>query len=223
MSNPIHPEAMCMRTKMRAPLRAGRDIYCYKVLILDKPTEHIRRFLSPVIFHEYLPDRKMRLAADKEFRMENYKPEDEWMSISYGFHSFMRQPEVRRDQWEKYRYVVAKCRIPRGSWYWKGNRGGWGQEEYDEYCSDCIELVAWLDPYSWEWRRPKRDVRDWPESSKVSILKGLDVTEAARMLGRWYVCESSHLSHDYGTYLFYRAGHGYVELHTYCNKVTGVV
>lgn len=214
---------MCLRTKMRAPLRAGRDIYCYKVLILGSPAEHIRRFLSPVIFHEYLPGRKMSLSGDNGFRMENVKPEGEWMSVSYGFHSFMRQPEVTPEEREKYRYVVVKCRIPRGSWYWKGNRGGWGQEEYDEYCSDHIELVAWLDPESGEWRRPKRDVREWPESSKISILNGLDITEAARMLSRWYVCESSHLNHGYGTYMFYRAGHGHLELHTYCNKVTGVV
>lgn len=171
---------------MRAPLRARRDIYCYKVLTLDRPAEHLRRFLSPVIFQEYLPDRKMGLAADQGFRMENIKPEGEWMNISYGFHSYIHKPNVSYGEWKKYSYVVAKCRIPRGSWYWIGNREGWGLEECDEYCSDHIEFVAWLDPETGEWRRPKYRVCGWPESSNVSVLNGLTLDEAQDRLSERY-------------------------------------
>lgn len=193
---------MCIRTKMRAPLRAGRDIYCYKVLILDRPADHLMRFLSPVTFHEYLPDRKMRLGADQGFRMENVKPEGEWMNISYGFHSYIRRPVVTPEEWKNCRYVVAKCRIPRGSWYWKGNRGGWGQEEYDEYCSDHIELVAWLDPESGEWRRPKYRVHDWPESSDISLLNGMTLDEAQDRMSERYEMHCFHGDRSRGRFWF---------------------
>lgn len=222
---------MCMFVKAGKDelMTAEKDIVCYKVMYAMGPIQSVDMRKYP----DYNPLYAMSLYYSEIYKWgEEYTeaamPTESTLKVSQypahvtiGFHSYRRLKDAESACHSS--MIIVKCIIPRGSYYWTGNRGGWGQEKYDEYCSDHIELVAWLDPESGEWRRPKYRVNDWPESSKVSILIGLDIKDAARMLSRWYVCESSHLNYNCGTYLFYRAGHGYVELHTYCNKVTGVV
>lgn len=52
-------------------------------------------------------------------------------------------------------------------------------------------------------------------------LVGLDITEARKKLGHWWVCCSCHVNWGYGSYHFERAAGGRVELNTENNIVTG--
>lgn len=217
---------MCLRTRMQEAKRATRPIYCYKILVQfhDESTETYE-FLSPVQYHAYKPGVIMKLDENGRFRTSNdgFKRGD-WASISYGFHSFasiesigLSSSDCRRKS-----YVIALCRIPVGAMYWMGNQGGWGQEKYDEYCSDQIEFVAWKYQGENEWRRPV--LSPYEERPSVSILKGLTITEAKERLGYWYLCESCRLNFNVGWYVFNRVGtYGRLELRTYCNRVTDVV
>lgn len=191
---------------MQEAKRATRPIYCYKILVQfhDELTDGFE-FLSPVQYHTYKPGVIMKLDESERFRTSNdeFKRGD-WASISYGFHSFASLESIGLSSSECRRksFVVAKCRIPRGSWYWKGNRGGWGREEYDEYCSDHIELVAWLDPESGEWRRPKCRVLEWPESSDISLLNGMTLDEAQDRLSERYEMHCCHGNRSTGRFWF---------------------
>lgn len=211
---------------MQEAKRATRPIYCYKILVyFHCESTETYEFLSPVRYRPYTPGAVMRLGEDERFPVSNERLlPGAWASISHGFHSFaspesigMSPSECRRKS-----FVVALCRIPVGAMYWMGNRGGWGQEKYDEYCSDQIEFVAWKHQGEDAWRRPVTS--PYEERPSVSILKGLTITEAKERLGYWYLCESCRLDYNAGRYVFNRVGtYGRLELRTYCNRVTDVV
>lgn len=216
---------MCLRTKMQEAKRANRPIYCYKILVhFHCESTETYEFLSPVQYHPYTPGVIMKLGDHEHFPLRSgYKP-DTWANISHGFHSFVSLESIGLSSSECRRknYVIALCRIPVGAMYWMGNRGGWGQEKYDEYCSDQIEFVAWKYQGEDEWRRPM--LSPYEERPSVSILKGLTITEAKERLGYWYLCESCQLVFNVGWYVFNRVGtYGRLELRTYCNRVTDVV
>lgn len=58
-----------------------------------------------------------------------------------------------------------------------------------------------------------------------NMLIGLDITEAKNKLGYWWVCSSCHVNAftREGVYVFYRAGHGRLELRTNNNIVDAVL
>lgn len=223
---------MCLRTKMRIAKRADRPIYCYKLLSFDRGRN---LFTSPVTNTAY---RREETIYESRFQAALPVTESPWANVIYGFHSYMGldcirvhgmkldldDPETPGLLYGVTGTVVAKCVIPYGAMYWEGNSMGVGSDVYDQYCSDRIELVAYLEPEpgKTEWKRPGRA---YNERSKPAahILNGLDITEARERLGRWYVLESQHVDRDSGVYLFTRVGtYGRVELHTWRNKVMWV-
>lgn len=193
---------MCLTTPMRRPKVAEEDIVCYKLvcrrtrgMALGSYKSYFRKFVYQLGMTYTEDDFRKDVSHTRDYDIGSYE-------VHYGFHSYIRRPVVTPEEWENYRYVVAKCRIPRGSWYWKGNRGGWGQEEYDEYCSDHIELVAWLDPESGEWRRPKYRVNEWPESSDISLLNGMTLDEAQDRMSERYEMHCFHGDRSTGRFWF---------------------
>lgn len=222
---------MCLRTKMRIAKKADRPIYCYKLLHFDKERN---LFTSPVTKAVYRRDERMYAGG---FSIVLPEPrEGVWANVTYGFHSYMgpryisiygmtinmEDPETLNILYGISGVVVAKCVIPYGARYWEGNSMGVGSDEYDQYCSDRIELVAYLDPDTCEWKRPGR-AYDEQVKPAVDILRGLTIAEAKERLGYWYVCESCQLNYNSGVYRFNRVGtYGSVELRTWCNRVTSV-
>lgn len=227
---------------MRIANKADRPIYCYKLLHLDKERN---LFTSPVmntvyrrdmVFYESrfvkaLPETPEILWGNRRADVE--KP---WANVTYGFHSFMSMDNIRfygqpieandlgtLDMlYGITGTVIVKCVIPYGAMYWEGNGGGYGSNVYDQYCSDRIELVAYLDPETGEWKRPGR-AYDEAAKPAVSILNGLTITEAKERLGYWYLCESCHVNYNSGVYHFNRVGtYGRLELRTWCNRVISV-
>lgn len=59
------------------------------------------------------------------------------------------------------------------------------------------------------------------EVIKSKMLIGLDISEAKNKLGHWWVCSHCHVNAwtREGVYVFYRAGHGRLELRTKDNIV----
>lgn len=51
-------------------------------------------------------------------------------------------------------------------------------------------------------------------------LIGLDIAEARKKLGYWWVCTHSSINYSIGFYNFERAAGGYLELRTQNGKVT---
>lgn len=191
---------------MQEAKRATRPIYCYKILVHfhDESTETYE-FLSPVQYHAYKPGVIMRLGDHERFPLRNEKlMPGEWTSISHGFHSFASPESIGLSSSECRRrnYVIALCRIPVGAMYWMGNRGGWGQEKYDEYCSDQIEFVAWMYQGENGWRRPKYRADEWPESSDVSLLNGMTLDEAQDKLSERYEMHCFHGDRSTGRFWF---------------------
>lgn len=175
---------------MQEAKRANRPIYCYKILVyFHCESTDTYEFLSPVQYHPYTPGVIMKLGDHEHFPVRNEKLlPGAWANISHGFHSFASTESIGLSSSECRRknYIIALCRIPVGAMYWMGNRGGWGQEKYDEYCSDQIEFVAWKYQGEDTWRRPKYKVSEWPESSNVSVLKGMTLDETQDRLSERY-------------------------------------
>lgn len=222
---------MCLRTKMRIAKKADRPIHCYKLLFFDKGRN---LFTSPVTKTAY-----RRGEVLYETRFPEMLPEMQgtpWANVTYGFHSYKSMDSIyvygRIFELDDLKaldmlyglagVVVARCVIPYGARYWEGNGGGDGSDEYDQYCSDRIELVAYLDPETGEWKRPGRAYDESAEPT-VSILKGLTITEARERLGYRYMLESQQVNYNSGVYRFNGAGtYGSQELRTWCNRVISV-
>lgn len=221
---------------MKEALKADRPIYCYKLMRRYR-WEGSYRFISPVMDHEYIPDTVMfpeRVIGGFVTKM----PEGMCFAVSSGFHSYASMDTIEFDAGScaSVGIVLAKCRIPRGSYYWKGTRAGTGRRAYDEYCSDRIEFVAWSEPDRVEWRRP--DVREShkakmrllhpemygesvPRKTNESILNGLGIEEAAGRLSGYSLC-GSYTQGNVRVYRFRSSEHGFTELHTIQGRVRGV-
>jgi len=215
---------MCICTDMQEALRADSDIYCYKLLdhyYSERNNTHL--FVSPVMNCEFIPEVKMfAKCGEGGFVRKKFRglSEDAWFDIMYGFHSYVSMEAINFDPQSCKRngMVIAKCVIPCGAYYWKGVRSGSGEYkggEYDEYCSDQIRFVAWTEPDKIEWRRPKEHEGDWPEPGKtrVSILNGLTIEDAARRLP-YNFCHAYDLHAGFRNYLYHSPEYGYIELHT---------
>jgi hypothetical protein len=216
---------------MRIAKKADRPIHCYKLLFFNNGRN---LFTSPVTKTEYWRGKVLY-----ETRFPETLPEIQgtpWANVTYGFHSYMSidricvygqmfaldDPGALDMLYALAGVVVARCVIPYGAKYWEGNGGGRGSDEYDQYCSDRIELVAYLDPETGKWKRPGRAYDEAAEPT-VSILRGLTITEARERLGRWYVLESQRVNYNSGVYRFNRVGtYGSLELRTWCNRVISV-
>lgn len=63
------------------------------------------------------------------------------------------------------------------------------------------------------------------EVIETKMLIGLDIDKAKEKLGYWWVCSSCHVNAytREGVYVFYRAGHGRLELRTKDNIVDAVM
>ena len=63
------------------------------------------------------------------------------------------------------------------------------------------------------------------EVIESKMLIGLDIKEAQNKLGYWWACSSCHVNAwtREGVYVFYRAGHGRLELRTNNNIVEQVL
>lgn len=56
-----------------------------------------------------------------------------------------------------------------------------------------------------------------------NMLIGLDISKARKKLGYWWVCSNCYVNSTIGAYVFNRAGHGRLELHTKNNIVEFVM
>lgn len=226
---------MCLLTDMKEAMVADGPVYCYKLLDCGLYGDGTRRFMSPLKNHDYLPDTVMLAEGPFMNKRPEHIPEGGWFTVSHGFHSYASLDAMTFNPYACMcnGIVLAKCRIPRGARYWKGVRAGMGRAHgYDEYCSDRIELVAWSQPDSIEWRRPKTNPnlarwisRTHPGKYKaypvgaVSILNGLTAEEAFSRL-RGYCVRESYVLGDTEIHVLSSA-YGTVELRVSQGTVCG--
>lgn len=227
---------------MEEALKADSPIYCYKLMDRYPSYGDTFRFMSPIMNYEYIPDAIMLAKCDDGFMTKKPKclHEGSWFTIRQGFHSYMNMEAMQFDpeSCAAFSIVLAKCRIPRGAYYWKGTHSIIGSSRtytYDEYCSDRIEFVSWSEPYKIEWKRPKvleshkAEMRlmhpelygEIPRKTGMSILNGLKVREAAERISGYSV-RKSYMQGDTRIYVLSSNEYGIIELRVSQGTVRGV-
>lgn len=150
---------MCLRTLEKQLAIAEEDIVCYKTMYAMCSTQAVNmkrnpsynpdHLLSPWQFHHYEWG-KVEEVDDIPLKPDPIGRDCVWRIVEKGFHSFKRLQDAEKDSIRSTAMVIAKCVIPKGSKYWKGNTpdlvGFCEDDEYMEYCSDKIKVVAWKLP-----------------------------------------------------------------------------
>ena len=120
---------------------ASKDIICYK-LAEEFKGNYYGLYQNKYKLNEFL--------TEKAFRSEQQYP-----YINYGFHSFKRLKDAKihinsilkrtfslvtrfRPDYSKKNYVVLRCIIPKGSFYFKGV---FGMSDYESYVSNNIKIL----------------------------------------------------------------------------------
>lgn len=122
---------MCMKNWLPIPRYAFRDVVCYKVL--NKFGYENPSYRSP-FHHTYyavgtpMPPVSIEWSFDAEV--------DGFFTYEEGYHSFVKLKDALVDL--SYNQCVAKCIIPKGSWYFKGT---W-QRGQANYVSNNITFVG---------------------------------------------------------------------------------
>ena len=150
---------MCLRTLEKQPAIAEEDIVCYKTMFAMCSTQPVNmerhpsynpdHLLSTWKFHRYEWG-KVEEVDDMPLKPDPSGHDCVWRIVEKGFHSWKRFQDAMRDCMRSQAMVIAKCVIPKGSKYFKGNTYGLAglceDDEYMEYCSDHIKVVAWRLP-----------------------------------------------------------------------------
>lgn len=170
---------MCLRTLEKQPAIAEEDIVCYKTMYAMCSTQAVNMVLHP----DYNPDHllspwqlhhyewgKVEEVDDMPLKPDPSGHDCVWRIVEEGFHSYKRLQDAARGCIRSTAMVIAKCVIPKGSKYWKGNTPELTDllcvdAGYMEYCSDHIKVVA--------WKRPGKNAR-WITAEDAERLRDPD-------------------------------------------------
>ena len=142
---------------------ADKPITCYKVVLYIKDTHTgKRRFKSHIFNFDYKVGKTYELAPEDFFSTRPIGHASKYFEVHEGFHSY-NSAEYARNCYEGrrhfrhkeghivYRFVLLKCEIPEGAYYWTG--GGWDGSNRYQLCSNKIKVIAWEPLFGFFWRK----------------------------------------------------------------------
>lgn len=128
---------MCVTTTTKRAKKTGRDIVCYKIVIMRKYRNKIH-FLSAIMDN-------FRYEFDTEYIEHKFKHELPRKETDYGFYSYADLEYAKREL-ELYKHVftsgghtLVRCIIPKGTAYYNSN-----YKFSMVYCSKHIRIDAYL-------------------------------------------------------------------------------
>lgn len=168
---------MCLNSKEKECRVAKEAITCYKVVmkvVLDKMPALVSTIYDfpykigenyEIGKGEYFPLKGHLARGNEYFPLKGHpakgKEKGYFTTLNHGFHSYKRLKDAKENcdydpccsDWRKFLgEVILKCEIPAGANYWTGNTV-WYDDEYAEYCSDQIRVVAWKLRDEKTWRK----------------------------------------------------------------------
>lgn len=161
---------MCLNSKDKEYKVAKEAITCYKV-VMKVERDGMPALVSTIYDFLYKIGESYEINKSEYFPLkgrhftkygaDGKKESGYFTTLYHGFHSYKRLQDAKDNcaydscplHWRNFLgEVMLKCEIPAGARYWIGNQR-WSDDNYAEYCSDQIRVVAWKLRDEKTWRK----------------------------------------------------------------------
>jgi hypothetical protein len=162
----VEKKQMCLNSKEKECKVAKEAITCYKV-VMKVERDNMPALVSTIYDFLYKIGESYEIGKGESFPLKGHhytakgRKNEYFTKLNHGFHSYKRLKDAKGNcnydprplDWRNFLgEVILKCEIPAGARYWTGNTR-WYDDEYAEYCSDQIRVVAWKLRDEKNWRK----------------------------------------------------------------------